>query len=318
MLLTRSHMRSLRSERMNGKGTYLCQQFFAAISLVSLLSACFSCAGLRERSAGSRTTMIGRPQDVRIVESVDLKGSFRGRVYLEDRKIRFSGFMAMSGESKGRFELFTPLGRTAALLLFSDDAITFFLPERVTLWKGRSTSENLYKIFGMRMLPEHIINILNGMAQFHAALGQGSFVIEDVQEEDREKIHSLHEFQDFLIRNKKLFMRYVPGEDGHSLHVMSVYDIAQPFCESLVPSRCVVYDDDGMPVIEVAFVVLDDLSIHANGLLFCGMVSSEEQGYDSIEKDIYTDVFLYEIPGVKVVDLDAMESTGPIIGALYE
>ncbi len=305
---------------MDGKTKYLNHQICVTISLLCLFLLFSSCAGLREKPAGIKTTMTGRAQDVRAVDSVDLKGSFRGKVYLGNKKIRFSGIMAVSEGSKARFELFSPLGRTVALFLLSDNSITFYLSEQTTLWKGSSSSENLFKIFGMKMSPEHIMQVLTGVAQFHAALGRGDYVIDDVEERECAGIiHTLHEFRDLLLEKAKILMSSPPGKGEYTLHVLSLYDMGKLPCESFVPSRCIVYEHEEIPIIEIAIEEVNEIQVHANGTLFCNSVSSAEHVSDnSAGDDIYNDLFLYEIPGVKVVDLDAMERTEPVIGALYE
>ena len=220
------------------------------------------------------------------IDSVKMTASFRGKLSFGQEKIRFRGVMVIDG-ARGRLEFMSPLGKTGAVIILSDGIISFFLPDSRMLYSGRSNAENLFKVFGVRMEPAVILNLLTGLEQKREGLDEA----------------------------RPSFRFVSDGSEGR-ISIESTYRKWKTDCGSFIPEGIAAYDEAGFPIVEIIFASIMDLEVRADGRLFCTSHGTGQETVDVqkiLEDETFSDRSFRELAGIEIVELDGIKVAVPII-----
>jgi hypothetical protein len=252
------------------------------------------------------------PPSIDHLEGVDLLGTVKGEFLYLEEKIRFRALLRISAKGKMRIEIFNPFGKMLSAAIFSQPTLSLYIPSQGVLYRGTGSSDNMFKLFGLKIEARKIVHILSGMEPFLVLKQQGLFQTVLIQNGSSWK-SPLSDQELWLLARKggSLILKNHRDDKMNTMEILSRY-IPEPVhdkCFLIVPKEDIIFIEDSSVKLKIEFREIRSYLLYADGHLLCGF---EEDGIGLRSEEIFNDRHYENMAGVDLIDLDRINIDRPL------
>ncbi len=252
------------------------------------------------------------PLSIHRLNGVDLLATAKGEFFFKDERVRFHALLRASQSHKMRIEMFNTFGKTLFVYIYNQPQISLYIPSMKALYRGSASSENMFKLLGIELDAEEIMNLLTGMEQYYSVNRQGFFASALVNDNlSWKKISSLDELWKLLHEGGTLLLKDPIDNQIQNVQIFSHYftDPHQEDCFLIVPREIEISLKKHLIRLKIRIENIRSYILYAGGHIHCGLLKEQ---LSSHKENTFTDLAYEEMPRVDLYDLDRIEVNRPL------
>lgn len=252
------------------------------------------------------------PASIVHLDGIELLASIKGEFFHKEERLRFRALLRISALGEMRLEIFNPLGKMVSITIFSEAGISLYIPSLKVLYRGIASPENMFKLFGFKLEPQKIVDILSGIEPFLALQGKGLFNTVRIQDGSSWKdVLTDKELWILAQEGGSLILKSQHDQEMSKIEVLSHYipESLQDKCFLIAPKEEVIFIEDHSVKLKIQLREIRSYLLFADGNLQCGF---KKNGIALHTEGVFTDQQYENMPGVDLINLDHLIADKPL------